>query len=58
MFLTNDWVIWFYNNYSMAIVGVPAVIVFLLKLVAIIRPTVPTNKIIDLIKDSWPIKVK
>lgn len=55
LFLSNDWLLWFYKQYSLATIAFPLVVIFFLKLLAIIRPTVPTNKIIDLIKDSWPI---
>jgi len=53
-FLSNDWVTWFWNTYSMAIVAVPSVIGFALKLVAIFNPNVKSDQVSDLINQYWP----
>lgn len=55
LFLSNDWLIEFYKTYSLAIIAIPSVVLFILKMIAIIKPTVKTNKIIDLIQE-WQNK--
>lgn len=52
--LSNDWCIWAWNTYSMAILAVPSIVTFIMKLVAIIHPDVPSDKVIDLVKQYWP----
>jgi hypothetical protein len=57
-FLSDTWWQYIYNSYSMSIVGFPIVAAFLLKLVAIIKPSIPTGKILDLIAEYWPSSQK
>jgi hypothetical protein len=52
--LSNDWLIWVWKTFSMAIIAIPSVIIFITKLVAIFNPNVPSNKICDLFQKSWP----
>jgi NADH:ubiquinone oxidoreductase subunit 2 (subunit N) len=53
-FLSDYWWQWVYNSYSMSIVGIPLVVGFILKLIAIIKPSVPTGAILDLFAEYWP----
>ena len=53
-FLSNNWMSWFFSTYSIVIMAAPSVIAFTLKLVAMFNPSVPSDKIIDLIKEYWP----
>jgi len=53
-FLTNNWMSWFFSTYSIAIMGAPSVMAFILKLLAMFNPRIPSDKIIDLIKEYWP----
>lgn len=53
MFLDNDWFNWFLSNFSIAIATVPIVVGFALKLAAIFHPGVPSDKIIDLMREYW-----
>ena len=52
--LSNEWVIWLWNTYSMAILAVPSVVTFGAKLLAIFHPDIPSDKITDLVKQYWP----
>lgn len=52
--LNNAWWVWFWNNYSMSILGIPTAITFILKGVAIFHPGIPTDKVRDLFKEFWP----
>lgn len=52
--LSNEWMIWFWNTYNMALMLVPSVAAFILKLVALFNPRIPSDKVIDLIKEYWP----
>lgn len=54
--ISNEGLVWVYNNYSMLITAIPVIIVFILKVIAVVNPRIPTNKIIDLIGEYWPIK--
>jgi hypothetical protein len=56
VFLTDDWLIWVWKNYSMAIVGVPSVVMFVLKVLAIYNPRVKSSEIADLFSEYWPKK--
>jgi hypothetical protein len=51
---SNQWFNWFMSNYSIAIAALPGVVYFILRLVAIVNPNVPTNKVKELFQDSWP----
>jgi len=53
-FLSNDWMSWVFSTYSLAIMAVPSVVAFILKLIALFNPAVQSDKIIDLIKEYWP----
>lgn len=53
MLFDNDWFNWFLSNFSIAIASVPIVAGFLLKLLAIFHPAVPSDKIIDLVNQYW-----
>ena len=55
--MDNKWLIDVWQNYNLWVtVVIPAVAGIVLKTIAIIHPGVPTDKIIDLIKDSLPVK--
>jgi hypothetical protein len=54
--LSNDWWAFVWNTYSMTIVGIPSAITFILKLIAIFHPKVPTDAISGLFKEYWPVK--
>jgi len=54
MFLSNEWMKWVWDNFSIAIVAFPTVVTFGLKLVAIFHPSIPSDKIIDVFKQFWP----
>lgn len=50
--LTNAWIDFVMSNYSGLIaISIPAII-FILKLIAIINPNIPSDKIIDLIRSA------
>lgn len=53
-FLTNDWWVYVWENYSLTILGVPIFFSFFLKLLAVFNPNVPSDKIIELFEDYWP----
>lgn len=57
-FLSDTWWQYIYNSYSMSIVGFPVVLAFVLKVVAIIKPSIPTGKILDLLAEYWPATKK
>lgn len=46
--LSNDWLNWAWNNYSILIIGIPSIVTFILKAVAIWNPNIPSDKIRDL----------
>ena len=55
--MDNKWLIDVWQNYNLWVtVVIPAVAGIILKVIAIIHPGVKTDKIIDLIKDSLPVK--
>ncbi len=54
LLFSNDWCVWAWSQYSVAILAVPSLVAFALKLVAIFHPDVPSDKINDLIKTYWP----
>ena len=54
MFLSDEWWIWLWENYSMSIIGFPVAVGFVLKFIAIFNPRVPTDKIIELLRVYWP----
>jgi len=47
---TNDWFAWVMSTYSQFWIFAPGIIVFILKLIAVLKPNVPSNKIVDLIQ--------
>lgn len=53
--ISNEGLVWLYNNYSMVIMALPVMIIFILKLMAIINPNIHTDKVIDLVKEYWPV---
>lgn len=55
LFLSNDWVLWFWREYSMVIVAIPSVITGALKIIAVLTPSVKTDKIRELI-ENWSSK--
>lgn len=57
-FLNEAWWTWFLGNYKTTAAVAFGVLVFLLKLVAVVHPGVPTDRVVDLLRDSWPIKAK
>lgn len=58
MLLDNNWFGWLVANYStLLFIVIPSAIVFILKLWAIRNPNVPTNKIIDLLKQLLAGKI-
>ena len=50
-FLSNNWINAVLSNYSIAIAAIPAIIGTVLKVIAILNPNVPTDKIRDLL--AW-----
>jgi len=52
--LSNDWINMVASKYSMAIAAVPAIVTAILKVVAMLNPNVPTDKIRDLL--TWKAK--
>jgi hypothetical protein len=54
LIFSNAWWQWVWDTYNYSILGFPIVISFILKLMAIFIPTIPSGKIIDLIKEYWP----
>lgn len=56
MLFDNNWFNWFLSNFSIAIASVPIISGFLLKLLAIFNPNVPSDKIIDLVNHYWKVK--
>lgn len=52
-FLSNDWFAWFMSTYSILIGGIPVAVTFILQLIAIFHPGVPTDRVIDLIAKYW-----
>ena len=53
-FLSNDWMVWFWQTYSIVITVVPSAVAFLLKLIALWNPNIQSDKVIDLMKEYWP----
>lgn len=51
--LSDEWVKWVASNYSLLIVGIPVFLTALVKLLAIIHPNVPSDKILDWIKETF-----
>jgi hypothetical protein len=54
---SNTWLNWFMSSYSGMLAIAPIIITFLLKLLAIIDPKVPSDKIIALIQE-YAVKKK
>ncbi len=54
MILSNEWWTWVWATYNYSILGFPVVISFVLKLIAVFNPNVPSDKIIELINVYWP----
>lgn len=52
-FPDNNWINWFMSNYSGALAIAPLIAGFMLKLIAIWHPEVPSDKICDLIEKTW-----
>ena len=55
--LSNDWFNWLFSTYSIGFGLVPVVLTFILKFIAIFHPGVPSDKIIDLIQNTFKKKV-
>ncbi|KKW12657.1 MAG: hypothetical protein UY48_C0010G0009 [Candidatus Gottesmanbacteria bacterium GW2011_GWB1_49_7] len=55
--LTNDWFNWIFSTYSVCLGLIPVAVSFILKLIAIFHPGVPSDKIIDLIQKTFAKKV-
>jgi hypothetical protein len=54
MFLSNEWITWVWDTFSMAIVAFPSVIGLILKVIAIYNPNVKSNEVTELIEKYWP----
>ena len=55
--MDNKWLIDVWQNYNLWVtVVIPAVAGIVLKIIAIVHPGVTTNKIIDLVENSFPVK--
>ena len=55
--MDNKWFIDVWQNYNLWVtVVIPTVAGIVLKIIAIVHPGVTTNKIIDLIENSLPVK--
>lgn len=52
-FLTNDWFAWVFQHYSIAIGGLPFVLIALVKLLAIFDPKIPSNSLIAWIQGTF-----
>jgi len=52
-FLDNAWWQWFLFTYTMTLLAVLGAVVFMLRIAAILNPNVPTNKIVDLLKETF-----
>jgi len=52
--LSNDWVNMALSKYSIVIAAMPTIITGILKIIAILNPNVPTDKIRDLL--AWKPK--
>ena len=50
-FFSNTWLNWFMSSYSGMLAIAPIIIVFLLKLLAIVDPNIPSDRIIKLIQE-------
>jgi hypothetical protein len=50
-FLSNNWITAALSNYSIAIAAIPVIIGMVLKIIAILNPNIPTDKIRDLL--TW-----
>jgi len=53
---SNDWWTAVWNTYNMSILGFPLLIAFIVKLLAIFNPNIPSDQIIDVFKQYWPQK--
>jgi len=53
--LSNDWINYFLTHYSILIGAIPYIVYKALKIIAILNPNVPTDKIKDLFapKKYW-----
>lgn len=49
---TNNWFNWILSTYSIGLGLLPVVVTFVLKLIAIFHPGVPSDKIVDLIQST------
>ncbi len=47
---TNDWFSWVMSTYSSFWLYFPGVVLLLLKIIAVLKPGVPSNKIVELIQ--------
>jgi len=52
--LSDTWWQYVWRSYSMSILGFPLIVGFILKLIAIIKPSIPTGAILDLFAEYWP----
>ena len=50
---SNNWFTWFFSTYSIGLGLAPIVVVFVLKMIAIFHPGIPTDKIVDLIQSTF-----
>jgi hypothetical protein len=50
--LSNNWFNWLVSNYSILIGLIPVSVIFILKLIAIFHPGIPSDKIVDLIQNT------
>jgi hypothetical protein len=53
MLFDNNWFNWFLSNYSILIAFIPVAMTFILKLIAILNPNVPSDQICELINQYW-----
>lgn len=56
LLFSNNWWTWVWNTYNMSILGFPIAIGFVLKLLAVFNPNIPSDQVIDVFKQYWPKK--
>jgi hypothetical protein len=55
---TNVWMLNIWNNYSIFMLCIFSAIVFILKLIAIFNPNIPSDAIIDLMRRTFKVNGK
>ena len=50
---TNEWFNWIFSTYSICLGLIPMILIFLLKLIAIFHPGIPSDKVVELIQNTF-----